>query len=79
MIDMIVSFRALRSSAALGILTGSLCGLAGCTGEEKPAATAENTRATPAVKTKGGKIVLDETGGPGGKGSLMPEFPKKPK
>ena len=76
MIDLRVSFRALRLFTPFGLLIAASAGLSGCSGESAPAPTAENTPASSAASSDVKKAVAKQAGTKD-KGNLMPEFPKK--
>jgi len=78
MIDLRVSFRTLRVFAASVLPAVAICGLSGCSGEATPASTAENSAAV-STNPKDAMKPVAKQAGPGDKGNLMPDIPKKAK
>ena len=78
MTDLRMSLQTLRALAAFSLLATAAGGLSGCSGEEKPATTSENTAAV-STNPKDAKNAVLKSAGTVDKGNLMPDFPQTPK
>ncbi|MFO0911001.1 MAG: hypothetical protein U0794_22130 [Isosphaeraceae bacterium] len=75
MIDLRVSFRAVRGLFAALVVAGLAGTLTGCTGETAPA-PADSGASAPSSSPADSKKVEAKQAGKADKGNLMPQFPK---